>query len=324
MSLARGAPGACFLLGPTASGKTALALDLAERLGAEILCLDSMQLYRGYPVASAQPSEEERRRVPHHLFEILSLEEDFDTGRFVKRSLGVVREIRERGRLPLFVGGTVLYYKALVEGLADLPPRNPTLRRELRASWEADDGAALWAELERVDPRRARDIGRRDYRRIERALEVHRLTGTSLSELHERPRVVPLENLGTVALRPSREWIRARVAARQQLMLDQGLVEEMHQLWERFRGREPLPTSLQAIGARDFMAHFEGELALGEALDRMLHATQRLVRHQDTWLRKTRGPVGLDPAQLSRDELLEHSLEVLGEPGRGGDQSGRD
>jgi tRNA dimethylallyltransferase len=298
-------PEAFFLLGPTASGKTSLSLELAGALDAELFCLDSMQLYQGFPVASAQPTSEERSRVPHHLFEVLSLDQNCDAGAFVKLAVAKLPEVTGRGKKILFVGGTVLYYKALVEGLADLPARDPELRRELRASWDQDQGETLRAELLRVDPERFEALGPRDYRRIERALEVFRLTGVPLSELHRRPLTPPLRSLGTVALRPDRSWLRERVAARQQGMLTAGLLAEMRALWERFREAKDVPTALQAIGYRHFAAHFEGTMTQDDALTKMLHDTNRLVRHQDTWLRKLSGIFSLDPSRGSLSELTQ-------------------
>ena len=300
-----------FLLGPTASGKTALALALAEDHGLELVCMDSMQVYRGFPIASAQPSAEERARVPHHLFEGVDLGEHFDTGRYVARAVAAVAEIQSRGRGALFVGGTALYYKALVEGLADLPPRDPALREELKAAWADDDGMSLRAELARVDPATASRLGAADYRRHERALEVHRLTGRPLSELQAEPVEAPLRSAGTVALRPPREWVRERVARRWQAMREAGLLEELRAVYQRFGLREDLPPALQAIGYRPLATAFAGEQDLEEALQTMLTQTNRLVRHQDTWLRKLE-PFALDPATLGLEELRTQAAAHMG------------
>lgn len=289
-------PGAWFLLGPTASGKTALSLELAAGLGAEIVCMDSMQLYRGIPIASAQPSARERARVPHHLFESLELDQVHDAGRYLEAAAGVAAELATRGRSALFVGGTVLYYRALVEGLAELPARDPGLREALRASWDRDGGAALRAELERVDPEAAARIGRNDYRRSERALEVHRLTGIALSALQARPVRPRLVDRGTVVLRAPRPWLRQRVEDRQRAMVAAGLVDELRRVWERFREAPSPPTALQAIGVRALAPCFAGDLPLDQGLATMRAQTHRLLRHQETWLRKLGRGVELDPS----------------------------
>lgn len=312
------APRAWFLLGPTASGKTALALALAEAHDLDLVCMDSMQVYRGFPVASAQPSAQERARAPHHLFEVVDLAEHFDAGRYVARALAVVEGLAARGRRALFVGGTALYYRALTEGLADLPSRDGALRAELRAAWDADGGAALREELRRVDPGTASRLGDADYRRYERALEVYRLTGRPLSELQAEPVVAPLEVAGAVALRPPRDWVRARVAQRWQAMRGAGLLEEMKAIHARFRGARELPPALQAIGYRPLAAAFEGEQDLEQALQTMLTHTYRLVRHQDTWLRKL-GLAEVDPSTAPLEDLREAAGERMGLAARTGE-----
>jgi tRNA dimethylallyltransferase len=273
--------------------------------------MDSMQVYRGFPIASAQPTPEERARVPHHLFECVELDEHFDAGRYVERAVATVQDLEAQGRRALFVGGTALYYRALTEGLADLPPRDPALRAELRGAWDADEGEALRRELAVVDPVTAARLGPADYRRHERALEVHRLTGRPLSELQEEPVEAPLAVSGALALRPPREWVRERVARRWSAMREAGLLEELRTVHARFRDHEELPPSLQAIGYRPLAAAFEGEADLEEALSRMLSHTNRLVRHQDTWLRKL-GLEELDPSQGEPAALCEAAAALLG------------
>ncbi len=303
---------ASFLLGPTASGKTSLGIALAKKLDCELVCLDSMQIYRDFPIASAQPTEEERAQVKHHLFEIRDLAEHFDTAAYQKTALECVERLHSQNKQALFVGGTALYFKALTEGLTPLPGRDPNLRKSLEASWAKDEGAALREELERVDPQAASKIGRLDYRRTERALEVFRLTGTPLSEHQKKPVKAPLAIAGALALRPPRDWVRNRVQIRQKQMVKAGLEQEMHALWQRFRSAEILPPGLQAIGYRPFAAYFEGSGKLEDALETMRNQTNRLIRHQDTWLRKLTVIAGIDPsAHLKKKPLVHEALQVF-------------
>ena len=212
---------AIFLLGPTASGKSAVAMRLAERLPLEIVSVDSAQVYRGMDVGTAKPSPAERARVPHHLIDVVEPTEPYSAGRFRADAMRLAGEIQARARVPLFAGGTMLYFRALTQGLAELPAADPALRGEIEARAARAGWPALHAELAAVDPVAAARLEPTDAQRIQRALEVHRITGTPLSQLQERARggPAPFEAL-RIALEPTdRAALHRRIGERFEAML---------------------------------------------------------------------------------------------------------
>ena len=278
---------ALFLLGPTASGKTAVALALAERFPVEIVSVDSAQVYRGMDVGTAKPCAAERERVAHHLIDILDPTEAYSAGRFRDDALRLSREISARGRVPLFAGGTMLYAAALFRGLADLPSAQPEIRTGIEAEAARDGWPALHARLMEVDPETARRVKPTDAQRIQRALEVHRHTGRPLSSFHadtSQAPPLPFEAL-RISLEPSdRAVLHERIARRFRAMLDAGLVNELKGLRERFRLDRSMP-SMRAVGYRQAWETLEGEEP-GETLEaRGVAATRQLAKRQLTWLR---------------------------------------
>ncbi|HEX7559807.1 MAG TPA: tRNA (adenosine(37)-N6)-dimethylallyltransferase MiaA, partial [Usitatibacter sp.] len=220
---------AVFLLGPTASGKTAVALALAERFPVEIVSVDSAQVYRGMDVGTAKPGAEERARVPHHLIDIIEPTDAYSAGRFRGDALRIAREIHARGATPLFAGGTMLYFRTLAAGLADLPGAQPAIRAAIEESALRRGWPALHAELAKVDPVTAARIDRADAQRIQRALEVYRHSGKALSAFHAEARdAAPALDALALALEPSdRAVLHERIAERFRGMLARGLVEEL-------------------------------------------------------------------------------------------------
>jgi len=277
---------ALFLLGPTASGKTAVALALAERFPAEIVSVDSAQVYRGMDVGTAKPAAAERERVAHHLIDILDPTQAYSAGRFRDDALRLSREISARGRVPLFAGGTMLYAAALFRGLADLPGAQPEIRAGIDAEAARAGWPALHARLAQVDPETARRLKPTDAQRIQRALEVHRHTGRPLSSFHADTSHAPLpfEAL-RISLEPSdRAVLHERIARRFRAMLDAGLVDELKGLRERYRLDRSMP-SMRAVGYRQAWETLEGEEP-GETLEaRGVAATRQLAKRQLTWLR---------------------------------------
>jgi tRNA dimethylallyltransferase len=270
------------LLGPTAAGKTAAALAFARQLPVEIISVDSAAVYRGMDIGTAKPGAAERAAVPHHLIDILDPLEAYSAARFVADATRLIAEINARGRLPLLVGGTMLYVKALTEGLAAMPAADPALRAALDARGAAEGWPALHAELARVDPVTAARLPPADSQRIQRALEVWQLSGRPLSAWHgapRAPRALPL-----VALEPaSRSWLHERVAARFDAMLALGLVGEVSAL--RARGDlHPMLPSMRCVGYRQAWAALEaGDTA--RLRDEGIAATRQLAKRQLTWLR---------------------------------------
>jgi len=278
--------GAAFaLLGPTASGKSQLALRLAGELPIEIVSVDSGQVYRGMDIGTAKPTPDERRHVPHHLIDLVDPTEAYSAGRFRDDAIAAVEGILARGRIPLLVGGTMLYYRALARGLDALPAADPAIRAAILAEAAAKSWPALHAELARVDPTSAARLAPNDSQRIERALEVYRATGRPLSSLQTAARATPPFGLTSFALVPEdRAALHARIAARFDAMLKAGLVEEVRALRRRFTLDPGLP-SMRCVGYRQVWDHLEGAYDRATLRERGIAATRQLARRQLTWLR---------------------------------------
>ena len=271
------------LAGPTASGKSALALRLAEHLRLEIVSVDSAQVYRGMDIGTAKPSAAERAAVPHHLIDIADPTEPYSAARFVADANRLIDAIRARGRVPLLVGGTMLYFKALREGLDEMPSAQPAVRAAIDARAARDGWPALHAELARVDPATAARLAPNDAQRIQRALEVFEVSGRPLSAWHRAGRATA-GDLPLVSLEPaSRAWLHARIAERFDAMLAAGFVAEVQALRARGDLRPELP-SMRCVGYRQAWAALEaGDLAA--LRDEGIAATRQLAKRQLTWLR---------------------------------------
>jgi len=272
-----------FIAGPTAVGKSELALQLAEKLNGEIISVDSMQVYRGLDIGTAKSSAAERARVPHHLIDVAELTEAFDAARFVMLAQRAVAEIESRGRVPIFCGGTGLYFKALLEGLGDAPPSDPKLRAEL----EAMPLVELLAELQRCDSETYAKIDRQNPRRVVRAIEVIRLTGRKFSEQRadwSSPSSIALPALRFFCLtRPPAE-LNERINVRVDRMFAAGLVEETRCLL--MHGLAQNQTAMQALGYRQVVEHLRGERGLAETIELVKARTRRFAKRQLTWFRK--------------------------------------
>ena len=275
------------LAGPTASGKTAAALAIAaawaDHTRVEIVSVDSALVYRGMDIGTAKPSAGERAAVPHHLIDVIEPTQSYSAAQFVTEALRLVDEINARGHLPLLVGGTMLYFKALFEGLDEMPVADPALRSELDAQAARDGWHALHAELARVDPVTAQRLAPADSQRIQRALEVYRLSGRPLSSFHSG-RVAPRTSAPLISLEPSeRSWLHARIAERFDAMLAAGLVDEVKHL--RARGDlHPEMPSMRCVGYRQaWQALDRGDLS--ELAATGAAATRQLAKRQMTWLR---------------------------------------
>ncbi len=273
------------LLGPTASGKSQLALRLADELPIEIVSVDSGQVYRGMDIGTAKPTRVERERVPHHLIDLVDPTEAYSAGWFRDDAIAAVQGVLGRGRIPLLVGGTMLYYRALARGLDALPAADPRLRAEIVREAAARGWPAMHVELARVDPATARRLAPNDAQRIERALEVYRATGTPLSALQTAARAALPFRLLSFALMPEdRTALHARIAERFDVMLKQGLVDEVRALCKRYALDAGLP-SMRCVGYRQVWDHLDGAYDRATLREKGIAATRQLAKRQLTWLR---------------------------------------
>src|SRR3954470_155477 len=273
-----------FLTGATAVGKTAVGIALAQRIGTEIVSLDSMAIYRGMDIGTAKPSREQRAIVPHHLVDIVDPSAEFSVAQYVEAAARVVDEIRSRGKEPLFVGGTPLYLKSLLRGLFDGPPADWGLRNEIEQELKQVGQAALYERLVQVDPVAASHIHPNDTRRLIRAIEVFRATGEPIShqqlQFEEGRRA---DECRVFVLRRRREELHARIEGRVEAMIECGLLDEARELTAN--GHELSRTARQAVGYREALAHLAGEYDRSEMRARITYRTRRFAKRQGTWFR---------------------------------------
>jgi tRNA dimethylallyltransferase len=301
---------ALLLLGPTGSGKSALALDVARHRRIEIISVDSAQVYRGLDVGSAKPTAEERAVVPHHLIDIRDAAQRYSAADFVHDARAAIAQVRARGRLPLLVGGTMLYAKALRDGLASLPSADAAVRAELEARAAQAGWPALHAQLAARDPWTAARLAPNDAQRIQRALEVLQITGTPMSELLSRGASAqpPLE---VIALVPQdRAALHQRIEQRFDDMLDRGLIDEVRALKQRGDLARDLP-SMRCVGYRQAWAYLDGGGSYDEFRRAAIAATRQLAKRQLTWLRSLGADYALDPAHGDARGLLLQRLDAL-------------
>ena len=294
------------LLGPTASGKTALAVKMAERRPVEIVSMDSALVYRGMDIGTAKPGAALRAQVPHHLIDIIDPDQAYSAGRWRADALKAVLAILERKAMPLIVGGTMLYYRALVSGLDELPQADARIRAELDAEAARRGWPALHAELARVDAKTAQRVAPNDQQRIQRALEVWRVTGKPLSALHgAAPSELPFELKG-VALIPERDLLHERIRTRFEAMLKLGLIDEVKALKKKYRLSASMP-SMRAVGYRQVWEYLEGRLDEDALKEKGIAATRQLAKRQLTWLRSFPNLARVDSAEAAL-RALPHSF----------------
>jgi tRNA dimethylallyltransferase len=276
-----------FLMGPTASGKTALALSLAQRFPLEIISVDSALVYRDMDIGSAKPSLAEQAICPHHLIDIISPLESYSAAQFCQDSERLISQIQQRGRIPLLVGGTMLYVKALLEGLSDLPQADPALRAQLDQQAALHGWPAMHAQLMQLDPLTATRLEPGDSQRIQRALEVCQLAGQPMSQLiaNGRNRSTAWRSLNLALVPAERPWLHQRIAQRFDSMLAAGFLDEVSALRQQYPALTPEHPSMRCVGYRQAWAYQDGEYDQASLIDKGVAATRQLAKRQLTWIR---------------------------------------
>ncbi|KGQ30616.1 tRNA dimethylallyltransferase [Gallibacterium genomosp. 2] len=301
-------PLALSLMGPTASGKTGLALQLAKKIPCEIISVDSALIYRGMDIGTAKPTPEELAIVPHHLIDIKDPAESYSAADFRNDALTLMQKITAKGKIPLLVGGTMLYYKALLEGLSPLPQANAEIRTQIEKQAEQIGWQGLHQQLAVIDPQSAQRIHPNDPQRINRALEVYYLTGKSLTELTEQKgEPLPYQLLQFAITPKERAILHQRIELRFQQMLEQGFQQEVEKLFARKDLHLNLP-SIRCVGYRQMWEFLQGKYDFAEMKYRSICATRQLAKRQITWLRGWNSPINwLDSLNIkqSEQEILE-------------------
>ncbi len=313
MTAADPRPPVLFLMGPTASGKTALAVELVQRLPFEIVSVDSALVYREMDIGTAKPDPETRRIAPHRLVDIRDPAEAYSAGQFRTDALREIAAIQAVGHVPLLVGGTMLYFRALERGLAKLPSADPALRARLAVELAEQGGAVLHARLARLDPAAAARIHPHDPQRIQRALEVYELTGRPLTELCAQScnESLPFRIVKLIVAPVDRRVLHERIERRFRMMLEQGFVAEVERL--RARGDlDPDRPSMRAVGYRQVWTYLDGKLDDAAMVERGIVATRQYAKRQLTWLRTESGAVWLDSNKAC---LLDQAIACLREQG---------
>ena len=298
-----------LLMGPTASGKTELAISLRKRFPCDIISVDSALVYRGMDIGTAKPDAETLRRAPHQLIDIRDPEESYSAGDFVRDARAAIATSFENGRIPLLVGGTMMYFRALTEGIAELPAANADIRAQIDREADEKGWPAMHAELEQVDPVVAARLSPNDSQRIQRALEVFRISGKPLSEW-QRDADLDTGDLEFVKIGlkiEPRELLHARIEQRLDLMIASGFDEEMLTLRARPNLRKDCP-AMRSVGYRQFWKYLDGDYSRQEARDRALFATRQLAKRQLTWLRSENALFSVDPLEARAIDTISTHL----------------
>jgi tRNA dimethylallyltransferase len=304
---------AVLLMGPTASGKTDLAISLCKRFPCDIISVDSALVYRGMNIGTAKPNAEALRRAPHQLVDIRDPEESYSAGDFVRDARAAIDGSFARGRIPLLTGGTMMYFRALTEGMADLPAADEVIRQQIDREAELNGWPALHAELAKIDPIVAARLDPNDSQRIQRALEVFRISGKPLGEW-QRDAVVVADDIEYVKIAlqiEPRKRLHERIERRLEQMIASGFEEEMQTLRAR-PGLSKGSPAMRSVGYRQFWAYLDGDYSKSEARDRTLFATRQLAKRQLTWLRSENDVFSVDPLEAGvKDTISKHLAHKL-------------
>ena len=306
-------PPAIFLMGPTASGKTGTAVDLYSRLPVELISVDSALVYQDMNIGTAKPDAETLAIAPHHLIDIIPPTAVYSAANFRNDALRLMADISAHGKIPLLVGGTMLYFKALQGGLSQLPEANPEVRKEIELEASQMGWPAMHARLAQIDPETAARLQPNDVQRIERALEVYRLTGQSMTSLHQASTGEALPyRLLKIALVPSeRKVLHERIAQRFDQMLAGGFVDEVKALLKKYPELAADSTSMRCVGYRQALEYLAGQYDIKELRDRGIFATRQLAKRQLTWLRGMDDIVEIDCLRPDMHALVLHEIEAF-------------
>lgn len=301
-----GLPPAIFLMGPTASGKTAATVALYQQFPVEIISVDSALVYRGMDIGTAKPDARLLAQAPHHLIDLITPLEQYSAAQFVKDALILMQEATARGRIPLLVGGTMLYFNALQYGLSDLPEADAQVRAEIEAEAILHGWPAMHSQLAEIDPQVAAKIQPNDMQRIERALEVYRISGQSMTALRVQSKKVDLPyTVLKIALLPSdRAVLHQRIAIRFKMMLEQGLVEEVQRLLSDYPQLHADLPSMRCVGYRQTIQFLNGEIDYKTLEEHGVYATRQLAKRQLTWLRHDETLTKINSCEPSFDSQL--------------------
>ncbi len=302
-------PPAIFLMGPTASGKTALAVKLAQALDGEIISVDSALVYKGMDIGTAKPTLKEKGGIPHHLIDILDPSETFSTGQFRTQALALMKAITGRGKVPILVGGTMLYFNTLFHGLAVLPEARPAVRAKLTQDLEQLGKEALHQRLAQIDPLSASKIHPNDPQRVQRALEVFEISGKPLSSFFDAAEVnnLPYQKIKLIIAPPDRKILHDIIAQRFREMLKQGFIDEVESLYKRGDLSEKMP-SIRAVGYRQVWSYLQEDYDLETMTEKAIIATRQLAKRQFTWLRRE---TDAHSFQTGQEDLLGKVLKVV-------------
>jgi tRNA dimethylallyltransferase len=304
-------PPAIFLMGPTASGKTALAVELAHRFPVELISVDSALVYRDMNIGTAKPEPEILARAPHHLIDIIDPTESYSAATFRREALALMTDITARGRVPLLVGGTMLYFRALRFGLSELPPADAEIRAEIEQQATQIGWPALHAELAKVDAATAARLAPNDSQRINRALEIFRISGSPMSQLiaAQETTELPFQLTPIALITSDRSVLHQRIAIRFKQMLANGLLDEVKSLQAKYALNRDLP-SMRCVGYRQAWEYLAGEISEAELLEKGIAATRQLAKRQLTWLRGMPDNLEFDCLDLG---LVEKIVELVEE-----------
>ncbi len=306
-------PPAIFIMGPTASGKTDLAVQLTEHFPIEIISVDSALIYKEMNIGTAKPDKTTLQKAPHRLIDFLDPSQAYSAADFRRDALREMQQITDNGNIPVLVGGTMLYYRALENDLAKLPSANPEIRKKLDQQAAEQGWDAMHKRLEVIDPNSAARIHPNDSQRIQRALEVYEITGENLTSLHKKAKhdALPYQLLKIALIPENREWLRTRAALRFDQMIEEGFMEEMQHLFDR-RDLNPDLPSMRCVGYRQAWSHLNGNIDFKEMKNRAIVATRQLAKRQLTWLRSERKVSRYDAQHYNLSSIIGEIRHFLG------------